>query len=195
MTYYISLYVGAKRLVFHLSPRDGHVIIVSGCLILTAVNLIVLIRMAYITERLIKLCKIYCDIWHRLTWSVYTGGRVVLRYVITKFSRMDILPNFVTHSAPLSRARELRCYAIEVRTCAYEGKYLPKIDKLCRPLYASEHANMVIPTSHWTGAYPSVMWFRIGINNYREKWRILSVWKISYFSNNEWVSVNVQIDH
>ena len=30
---------------------------------------------------------------------------MVLRYVITKFSRMDILPNFVTHSAPL-RARE-----------------------------------------------------------------------------------------
>ena len=49
VTYYISLYVGAKRLVFHLSPRDGHVIIVSGCLILTAVNLIVLIRMTYIT--------------------------------------------------------------------------------------------------------------------------------------------------
>ena len=83
---------------------------------------------------------------------MYTGGRVVLRYVITKFSPMDILPNFVTHSAPL-RARELRCYAIEVRTCAYEGKYLPKIDKLCRLLYASEHANMVVPTS----AYPSVM--------------------------------------
>ena len=64
---HISLYVGAKRLVFHLSPRDGHVIIVSGCLILTAVNLIVLIQMAYKTERLVKLCKIYCDIWHRLT--------------------------------------------------------------------------------------------------------------------------------
>ena len=52
VTYYICLYVGAKRLVFHLSPRDDHVLIVSGCLILTAVNLIVLIRMAYITERL-----------------------------------------------------------------------------------------------------------------------------------------------
>ena len=35
------------------SKRDGHVIIVSGCLILTAVNLIVLIRMAYITKRLV----------------------------------------------------------------------------------------------------------------------------------------------
>ena len=33
--------------------------------------------------------------------------RVSIRYVITKFSRMDSLPNFVTHGAPL-RARELR---------------------------------------------------------------------------------------
>ena len=62
VTYYISLYVAAKPLVFHLSPRDGHVIIVSGCLILTAVNLIVLIQVAYLTERLLKFCKIYCDI-------------------------------------------------------------------------------------------------------------------------------------
>ena len=34
-----------------------------------------------------------------------TGGRAGLRYVITKFSRMDSLPNFVTHGGPL-RARE-----------------------------------------------------------------------------------------
>ena len=110
VTYYISLYVGAKRPVFHLRPWDGHVIIVSGCLILTAVNLIALIRMAYITERLVKLCKIYCDIWHKLTWSVCTDGRAGVRYVITKFSRMDSLPKFVTHGAPLRalRARELR---------------------------------------------------------------------------------------
>ena len=72
MTYYIRLYVGARRLVFHPSPRDSQVIIVSGCLILTAVNLIVLIRMAYVTKRLVKLCKILCDIWHRLTWNVCT---------------------------------------------------------------------------------------------------------------------------
>ena len=90
----------AKRLVFQLSPRDGHVIIVSGCLILTAVNLIILIWMAYITERLVKLCKIYCDIWHQLTWSVCTDGQAGVRYVITKFSLMDSLPNFVTHYAP-----------------------------------------------------------------------------------------------
>ena len=111
VTTYISLYVGAKRLVFHLSPRDGHVIIVSGCLILTAVNLIVLIQMAYITKTLVKLCKIYCNIWHRLTWSVCTGGRAVrrsgVRYVITKFSRRDSLPNFLTHGAPLLKMAHL----------------------------------------------------------------------------------------
>ena len=58
----MSLYVEAKRLVFQLSLRYGHVIIVSGCLILKDVNLIVLLRLAYITERLVNLCKIYCDI-------------------------------------------------------------------------------------------------------------------------------------
>ena len=36
--------------------------------------------------------------------------RTGVRYVITKFSGMDSLPNFVTHGAPLRalRARELR---------------------------------------------------------------------------------------
>ena len=50
------------------------------------------------------------DIWHRHKWSVCTGGRADVRYVITKFSRMDSLPNFVTHGAPLRAicARELR---------------------------------------------------------------------------------------
>ena len=31
--------------------------------------------------------------------------RVGVRYVITKFSRMDSLPNFVTHGAPLRASR------------------------------------------------------------------------------------------
>ena len=37
-------------------------------------------------------------------------GRAGVRYVITKFSRMDSLPNFATYGAPLRalRARELR---------------------------------------------------------------------------------------
>ena len=34
-----------------------------------------------------------------------TGGRAGVRYVITKFSRLDSLPNFLTHGAPL-RARD-----------------------------------------------------------------------------------------
>ena len=38
------------------------------------------------------------------------GGRAGVRYVITKFSRMDSLPNFVTHGAPL-RARFARARA------------------------------------------------------------------------------------
>ena len=42
--------------------------------------------------------------------------RVGVRYVITKFSRMDSLPNFVTHGAPLCalRARELRYQQFDV---------------------------------------------------------------------------------
>ena len=37
----------------------------------------------------------------------WAGGRAGVRYVITKFSRMDSLPNFLTHGAPL-RARFAR---------------------------------------------------------------------------------------
>ena len=37
--------------------------------------------------------------------------RVGVRYIITKFSRMDSLPNFLTHGA-LLRARELRYKSI-----------------------------------------------------------------------------------
>ena len=91
-------------LVFHLSPRDDHVIIVSGCLILTAVNLIILIRMGNITDRLVSSCArsiVTFDIGlHEV--CVRVGGRT-LRY--NKCSRMDSLPNFVTHSAPLRALR------------------------------------------------------------------------------------------
>ena len=105
MTCYISLYVGAKRQVFYVCPREGHVIIVSEFLILTAINRIILIRMGNITDRLVSRCArsiVTLDIClHEVC------VRVGVRYVITKFSRMDSLPNFVTHGAPL-RARELR---------------------------------------------------------------------------------------
>ena len=92
VTYYISLYVGEKRLAFHLSPRDGHVITVSGCLIL--------IRMAY---------KVFSSPRSNVTFNISLHEvyvRVSVRYVITKFSRMDSLPNFLTDGA--LRARELR---------------------------------------------------------------------------------------
>ena len=50
-----------------------------------------------------------------------TGG---LRYVITKFSRMDGLPNFLTHGAPQARAsgaRELRYNLFDCR-CDHKWK-------------------------------------------------------------------------
>ena len=79
VTYYFSLHVGTKQLIFHLSPRDDHVIIVSGCLILTAVNLIILIRMGNITDRLVSSCArsiVTFDIGlHEL--CVQVGGRTL----------------------------------------------------------------------------------------------------------------------
>ena len=122
MTYYIRLYVGAKRLVFHLSPRDSHVIIVSGCLILAAVNLIVLIRMGYITKRLVELCKIYWDIWHRLTWRVCTGGRTLRHNQI-------FLP-MVLRSARASRARGAPLLGPSIRSWSASTcrQFLPSCD-------------------------------------------------------------------
>ena len=83
-------------------------ITVSGCLILTAVNLIIVIRMGNTTDRLVSSCArsiVTFDIGlHEV--CVQVG----VRYVITKLSRMDGLPNFVTHGAPLPalQAQELR---------------------------------------------------------------------------------------
>ena len=44
--------------------------------------------------------------------------RVGVRYIITKFSRMDSLPNFVTHGAPqrARSARELRLKNKTIKT-------------------------------------------------------------------------------
>ena len=42
-----------------------------------------------------------------LSLVLRAGGRAGVRYVITNFYRMDSLPNFLTHGAPLARfARE-----------------------------------------------------------------------------------------
>ena len=44
--------------------------------------------------------------------------RVGVRYVITKFSRMDSLPNFVTHGAPLRALRALRVRELRYKITA-----------------------------------------------------------------------------
>ena len=75
---------------------------------MTAVNLIILMRISNITDKLASSCARTI-----VTFDISLHGvcvRVGVRYVITKFSRMDSLQNFVTHGAPLCalRARELR---------------------------------------------------------------------------------------
>ena len=70
---------------------------------------------------------------------VQMGGRASIRYVITKFSRMGSLPNFVTHGAPLRalRAREssainefqelVACLSQQYRTIvSFRGHFLLK---------------------------------------------------------------------
>ena len=74
-------------------------IIVSGCLILTTVNVIILIWMAFMTGTLVSSCE-----RSSVTFDIGLHEmcvRVGVRYVITKFSRMDSSLNFVTHGAPL----------------------------------------------------------------------------------------------
>ena len=48
------------------------------------------------------------------------GGRAGVCYVITKFSGMDSLPNFLTHGAPLRAREELRYYAWSMILCNIE---------------------------------------------------------------------------
>ena len=72
-----------------MSPRDGHVITVSGCPILTAVNSS---SYGWLTKCLKFLQGMTFDIsLHEVC------VRVGVRYVITKFSRMDSLPNRSEH--------------------------------------------------------------------------------------------------
>ena len=70
-------------------------ITVSGCLILTAVNSF---SYGWLTKSLKFLQDVTLDIsLHEVC------VRVGVRYVITKFFRMDSLPNFLTHGAPQAR--------------------------------------------------------------------------------------------
>ena len=77
-------------------------ITVSGCLILTAANSS---SYGWLTK-----CQFLQDVTVDISLHEVCV-RVGVLYVITKFSRMDGLPNFLTHGAPqarASRARELR---------------------------------------------------------------------------------------
>ena len=56
-----------------------------------------------------------------------------VRYVITKFSGMDSLPNFLTHGAPL-RARELRYYKIHAMNSSQECRYFRTASNKRTPL-------------------------------------------------------------
>ena len=67
--------------------------------------------MAYIADRLVSICARSNVKFDISLHEVYV--RAGVRYVITKLSRMDNLPNFLTHCAPL-RALDLR-YDFEVR--------------------------------------------------------------------------------
>ena len=52
--------------------------------------------------------------------------RTGVRYVITKFSGMDSLPNFLTHGAPL-RARFARAAAPLIRDFPEDGVFFKKV--------------------------------------------------------------------
>ena len=82
-----------------MSPRDGHVITVSGCLILTAANSS---SYGWLTK-----CQFLQDVTVDISLHEVCV-RVGVLYVITKFSRMDGLPNFLTHGAPQARASRAR---------------------------------------------------------------------------------------
>ena len=61
---------------------------------------------------------------------VRVGGRTGVRYVITKFSLMDSLPDFLTHGAPL-RARFARARAPLLRAFLH-GDGGPQVDEVIR---------------------------------------------------------------
>ena len=128
-----SIYVGTKRLAFHLSPQDG-----NNCQQMSDFNSCQS-NHTHSDERLVKLCKIYCDIWHQVTRSVCTGGRVGVHYdFVTKFSRMDSLPNFVTHGAPLRTKIQVSNSFILCATSDYENIF-PLI------LHKSKGGTLILP--------------------------------------------------
>ena len=99
VTYYISLHVGAKRLVFHLSPRDGHVIFFSRCLIWQ-------LPIHPHTDCL-QNGQDSVNLWHLTSaYMQCVYGRVGVRYVITKFSCLHRFQVSLSNGASLRTFKE-----------------------------------------------------------------------------------------
>ena len=92
----------------HLSPRYGQLILVSGYLVLTAVNWS---QHRYAIGFLFRAPKVARKYerkhWYACGADGRSVGRLVYGHVITKFSRMGSLPHFFTHGAPQSSATKL----------------------------------------------------------------------------------------
>ena len=69
---------------------------------------------------------------------VWVGGRAGVRYVITKFSQMDSLPNFLTHGAPFcARFARARSSAINIKVkmmtqSEFKMRYNPEMGRFTR---------------------------------------------------------------
>ena len=87
----------------------------------------ILIRRANIADRLVSICARSNVTLEISLHEVYVRARV--RYAITKFSRMDSLPNFLTHRAPLRalRAREISAMILRSVYCQQDDQiFTPK---------------------------------------------------------------------
>ena len=78
--------------------------------------------MAYIADRLVLICARSNVTFDISLHEVYV--RAGVRYVITKLSRMDSLPNFLTHCAPLRalRAREISAMILRSVYCQQDDQ-------------------------------------------------------------------------
>ena len=84
-----------------------------------------------------------------------TGGRAFVRYVITKFSRMDGLPNFVTHGAPLRALRYnpgIIIPTIMISSFSYRMfflRFFPQNITLLPKIVTEAHANLKKKKTSW----------------------------------------------
>ena len=78
--------------------------------------------MAYIADRLVSICARSNVTFDISLHEVYV--RAGVRYVITKLSRTDSLPNFLTHRAPLRalRAREISAMILRSVYCQQDDQ-------------------------------------------------------------------------